>query len=135
MRSNVTTVGLLGSLVLLVVMACGGGSASIGDAQQVPTELIGSWPLVSSNQLVNNDQVIHFHDDGSLTVETVAIFWNIEELGEYSRAPDGGVRIKVFNEFGFAYIDDDYEVTIAGDELRLTTLSGLGDIQEWIRVK
>lgn len=99
------------------------------------SDLIGSWQLVSSSQLMSNDQVIHFHNDGSITLETVSIFWNIEESGTYSRAPNGGVRIKVFNDFGFAYIDNNYEVTIVGDKLRLTALGGPGYDQEWIRVE
>ena len=135
MRRMTRLLYFLPGIFFVFLVACGGGSASTGNAQQLPTELIGSWQLVSSTRPANSDQVIHFHRDGSLTVETVAIDWNTEESGEYSRAPHGGVRIQVFNEFGFAYVDNEYAVMIVGDNLRLATLDEPANIQKWIRVK
>ncbi len=110
-------------------------AASIPDARS-QSDIIGKWRLVNSNNiLLNDDQEMQFHSDGSITVNYAGFFGPIQESGEYSFGPDGRVRIRVLNENGFPYHDLNYEVSIVEDEMHLTTLSAFEYLLMWTRVR
>jgi len=99
-----------------------------------PTDILGRWQLVSSNNfLLVDNQIMEFRRDGSISVEAAGLFGPISESGEYTYNPDGSVHIRVVDEFGFAYHDFDYKVSISGNAMSLSTFGGY--LLKWTRIE
>jgi len=107
-------------------------TTSLAQVIDLQSEILGTWRLSDTNNIfLAENQIMNFSFDGSISVEASGLFGPIKEVGEYAFRPDGRIHITVYNEFGFAYNDSDYEVSIKDDEMRLTTLGF--ERQDWVR--